>query len=69
MARSKPQLTHAKRDKERARLEKRARKQAKKDARKLAATDPVADPSLLDGDASHVHASDGAPDDTGVPSV
>lgn len=39
MARSKAQLTHAKRDRERARLEKRARKQEKKDARKLAATD------------------------------
>ena len=39
MARSKAQLTHAKRDRERARLEKRARKQEKKEARKLAAMD------------------------------
>lgn len=39
MARSKAQLTHAKRDRERARLEKRARKQEKKEARKLAASD------------------------------
>lgn len=39
MARSKAQLTHAKRDRERARLEKRARKQEKKDARKQAASD------------------------------
>ena len=39
MARSKAQMTHAKRDRERARLEKRARKQEKKDARKLAASD------------------------------
>jgi hypothetical protein len=36
MARSKAQMTHAKRDRERAQLEKRARKQAKKDARKHA---------------------------------
>ena len=34
MARSKAQMTHAKRDRERARLEKRARKQEKKEARK-----------------------------------
>ena len=40
MARSKAQLTHAKRTRELARLEKRARKQEKKDARKLAASDP-----------------------------
>lgn len=39
MARSKAQMTHAKRDRERARLEKRARKQEKKDARKHAAND------------------------------
>jgi len=44
MARSKAQLTHAKRTRELARLEKRARKQEKKDARKLAASDPTADP-------------------------
>jgi hypothetical protein len=35
MARSKAQMTHAKRDRERARLEKRARKRDKKEARKL----------------------------------
>ena len=35
-------MTHAKRDRERARLEKRARKQEKKEARKLAAFDPAA---------------------------
>ena len=39
MARSKAQMTHAKRDRERARLEKRARKRDKKEARKLAASD------------------------------
>lgn len=39
MARSKAQLTHAKRAREMARLEKRARKQEKKEARKLAASD------------------------------
>ena len=38
MARSKGQLTQAKRDRERARLEKRARKQEKKEARKLGAS-------------------------------
>ena len=43
MARSKAQLTHAKRARETARLEKRVRKQEKKEARKLAATE---DPSL-----------------------
>jgi len=43
MARSKAQLTHAKRTRELARLEKRARKQEKKDARKLAASDPTAE--------------------------
>jgi hypothetical protein len=43
MARSKTQLTHAKRARETARLEKRARKQEKKEARKLAALDPPAD--------------------------
>jgi hypothetical protein len=37
MGRSKTQLTHAKRERERARLERRARKQEKKQARKLAA--------------------------------
>jgi hypothetical protein len=41
MARSKPQLTHAKRERERARLEKRARKNEKKAARKLAASDDL----------------------------
>ena len=44
MARSKAQMTGAKRDRERARLEKRARKQEKKDARKLAAS---GDPSPI----------------------
>jgi hypothetical protein len=47
MARSKSQMTHAKRDRERARLEKRARKQEKKDARKreaLGETEPPAYP-------------------------
>ena len=39
MARSKSQMTHAKRDRERARLEKRVRKQEKKEARKLASSD------------------------------
>ena len=34
-------MTHAKRDRERSRLEKRARKQEKKAARKLAASDPT----------------------------
>lgn len=34
-------MTHAKRDRERARLEKRARKQEKKEERKLAAADPT----------------------------
>lgn len=43
MARSKAQLTHAKRAREMARLEKRARKQEKKDARKLAASEPTAE--------------------------
>jgi hypothetical protein len=42
MARSKAQMTHAKRDRERARLEKRARKRDKKEARKLAASDTAA---------------------------
>ena len=46
MARSKAQLTHAKRAREMARLEKRVRKQEKKEARKLAATE---DPSLETG--------------------
>lgn len=46
MARSKAQLTHAKRDRERARLEKRARKQEKKDARKQAASDGTAAPHV-----------------------
>ena len=40
MARSKSQLTQAKRARETARLEKRARKLEKKEARKLAALDP-----------------------------
>ena len=47
MARSKAQMTHAKRDRERVRLEKRARKQDKKEARKLAASEnsaPETDP-------------------------
>jgi hypothetical protein len=45
MARSKGQLTQAKRDRERARLERRARKQEKKDARKLAAEDDSIPPT------------------------
>jgi hypothetical protein len=45
MARSKAQMTHAKRDRERARLEKRARKRDKKEARKLAAADAIASPA------------------------
>jgi hypothetical protein len=45
MARSKSQLTQAKRDRERARLEKRARKQEKKDARKLSAGDDSIPPT------------------------
>ena len=40
MARSKTQMTHAKRAREIARLEKRTRKQEKKEARKLAASYP-----------------------------
>ena len=44
MARSKAQMTHAKRDRERARLEKRAQKRDKKEARKLAASDAAASP-------------------------
>ena len=36
-------MTHAKRDRERAQLEKRVRKQEKKEARKLAASDPTAE--------------------------
>ena len=40
MARSKSQLTQAKRAREMARLEKRARKLEKKEARKLASSDP-----------------------------
>jgi hypothetical protein len=43
MARSKAQMTQAKRDRERARQEKRARKHEKKEARKLAASDPTTD--------------------------
>lgn len=43
MARSKAQMTHAKRDRERARLEKRARKQERREARKLAAGGAMAD--------------------------
>jgi hypothetical protein len=46
MARSKAQLTHAKRAREMARLEKRARKQEKKEARKLAASDPTGETEL-----------------------
>ena len=48
MARPKSQMTHAKRDRERARLEKRARKQEKKDARKLATPDDPAPNTTLD---------------------
>lgn len=44
MTRSKSQMTQAKRERERALLEKRARKQAKKDARK-AGPDARPDPS------------------------
>ena len=39
MAPSKSQMTHAKRERERARIERRVRKQEKKEARKLAASD------------------------------
>ena len=62
MARSKPQLTHAKRDRERARLEKRARKQAKKEARKLGTLDPGADSSYPHEDADPVESAEDAPD-------
>ena len=52
MARSKSQLTQAKRARETARLEKRARKLEKKEARKLAALDPSADTDMdMDMDA------------------
>ena len=44
MGRSKAHMTHAKRDRERARLEKRARKLDKKEARKLAAPDAAESP-------------------------
>jgi hypothetical protein len=47
MARSKAQLTHAKRAREIARQEKRVRKQEKKDARKLAAANPGAETEPL----------------------
>lgn len=43
MARSKAQMTQAKRAREVAQREKRARKQEKKEARKLAAVDPTAE--------------------------
>jgi hypothetical protein len=48
MARSKSQLTQAKRARETARLEKRARKLEKKEARKLAALDPSTETELVD---------------------
>lgn len=48
MARSKSQLTQGKRDRERARLEKRARKQEKREARKLGASDDAAPPTPPD---------------------
>ena len=55
MARSKAQMTHAKRDRERARLEKRARKQEKKEARKLAASDPTLETQpITESDGSDV---------------
>lgn len=41
MARSKAQMTQAKRAREMAQRDKRARKQEKKEARKLAASEPV----------------------------
>jgi|RhiMetdeSRZDD1v2_1073273.scaffolds.fasta_scaffold1400705_2 hypothetical protein len=47
MARSKSQLTQAKRARETARLEKRARKLEKKEARKLAALDPSTETELV----------------------
>ncbi len=47
MARSKAQMTHAKRERERARLDKRARKQAKKDARKNASDPQPDEPSSM----------------------
>ena len=46
MARSKTQMTHAKRAREIARLEKRTRKQEKKEARKLAASYPSPETEL-----------------------
>jgi hypothetical protein len=60
MARSKAQMTHAKRDRERARLEKRARKQEKKDARKQ--TTPNGEDGI-DGAGSTEDTPDGAPPD------
>jgi hypothetical protein len=64
MARSKAQLTHAKRAREIARQEKRARKQEKKDARKLAAADPADDTEPAMGTESDELADPGTlPDD------
>ena len=68
MARSKPQLTHAKRDRERARLEKRARKQAKKEARKLGTLEPGADASYPHEDAHRVESAEETHDQAGLPS-
>jgi hypothetical protein len=51
MARSKAQMTHAKRDRERARLEKRARKQDKKEARKLTGSDAASSDAATDDTA------------------
>ena len=57
MARSKAQMTQAKRAREIAQREKRARKQEKKEARKLGASDPTAEtesgthPESSDSDA------------------
>ena len=63
MARSKSQLTQAKRARETARLEKRARKLEKKEARKLAALDPSTETEMameVDADAETAVAVDDA---------
>ena len=52
MARSKAQVTQAKRAREMARLEKRVRKQEKKEARKLAASDDPTPETQPDDEAS-----------------
>ena len=61
MARSKSQLTQAKRARETARLEKRARKLEKKEARKLAALDPSTEMAMeADADVETAVAVDDA---------